>query len=69
MAVTICDACCTWSSSDKKEFDLLLHKITLQVPKGCLVAVVGEVESLAAHYLFFSPIPSTLHVILFSGMR
>ncbi|KAI5660400.1 hypothetical protein M9H77_29193 [Catharanthus roseus] len=45
MAVTICDACCTWSSSDKKEFDLLLHKITLQVPKGCLVAVVGEVGS------------------------
>lgn len=43
-AVVIHDASCTWSSSDQKETDLVLDPLNLLIPKGLLVAVVGEVE-------------------------
>ncbi|XP_027169805.1 ABC transporter C family member 13 isoform X1 [Coffea eugenioides] len=45
MAVIICDACSTWSSSDEKDLSLILDNVTLQIPKGYLVAVIGEVGS------------------------
>ncbi|KAL2533987.1 multidrug resistance-associated protein 11 [Abeliophyllum distichum] len=43
--VVVHDASCTWSSTDEKEFDLVLKHITLCVPNGFLVAVIGEVGS------------------------
>lgn len=43
-AVVIHDASCTWSSSDQKEIDLVVDPVNLLIPKGLLVAVVGEVE-------------------------
>ncbi|CAK9157465.1 unnamed protein product [Ilex paraguariensis] len=45
MAVVICDACCAWSSSDEDEGVLVLDHLTLAIPKGSLVAVIGEVGS------------------------
>ncbi|XP_049393908.1 ABC transporter C family member 13 isoform X2 [Solanum stenotomum] len=44
-AVVIHDASCTWSSSDQKEIDLVVDPVNLLIPKGLLVAVVGEVGS------------------------
>lgn len=43
-AVVIHDASWTWSSSDEKEIDLIVDPVNLLIPKGLLVAVVGEVE-------------------------
>ncbi|XP_022853952.1 ABC transporter C family member 13 isoform X4 [Olea europaea var. sylvestris] len=43
--VVLRDASCTWSSSNEEEFDLVLKHINLCVPKGFLVAVIGEVGS------------------------
>ncbi|XP_019158537.1 PREDICTED: ABC transporter C family member 13 isoform X2 [Ipomoea nil] len=45
VAIFIHDASCTWSSSDEKQLDLVLDHVTLHIPKGLLVAVVGEVGS------------------------
>lgn len=45
MAVVLSDACCTWSSSDPSGLDLLLENVELRIPKGCMVAVTGEVGS------------------------
>ncbi|KAM3380564.1 ABC transporter C family member 13 isoform X1 [Capsicum galapagoense] len=45
VAVGIHDASCTWSSSDQKEINLVLDTVNLLIPKGLLVAVVGEVGS------------------------
>ncbi|KAL8456965.1 hypothetical protein ACS0TY_034986 [Phlomoides rotata] len=45
IAVAIHDASCTWSSYDEKEFDLVLEHIDLFVPKGLMVAIIGEVGS------------------------
>ncbi|XAR50466.1 Xenobiotic-transporting ATPase [Bertholletia excelsa] len=45
MSIVIHDACCTWSSSDEQEPDLILNHVDLHLPKGTLVAVVGEVGS------------------------
>ncbi|KAL3511976.1 hypothetical protein ACH5RR_024693 [Cinchona calisaya] len=45
MAVLICDACSTWLSSDEKDFSLVLDNVTLPIPKGYLVVVIGEVGS------------------------
>uniref|UniRef100_A0A2P2M4K3 ABC-type xenobiotic transporter n=3 Tax=Rhizophora mucronata TaxID=61149 RepID=A0A2P2M4K3_RHIMU len=45
MAIKMCDACCAWSSSDKKQWNLVLNSVTLCLPKGSLVAVIGEVGS------------------------
>lgn len=43
IAVAIHDASCTWSSYDEKEFDLVLEHVDLYVPKGLMVAIIGEV--------------------------
>ncbi|KAJ9693150.1 hypothetical protein PVL29_012054 [Vitis rotundifolia] len=45
MAVAMCDASCAWSSSEEVEKDLVLHHVTLGLPKGSLVAIIGEVGS------------------------
>ncbi|KAG5537417.1 hypothetical protein RHGRI_024745 [Rhododendron griersonianum] len=45
MAIIIHDACCTWSSSDKQDLDLILDYVTVHLPKGSLVSVIGEVGS------------------------
>ncbi|KAL0415431.1 UNVERIFIED_CONTAM: ABC transporter C family member 13, partial [Sesamum latifolium] len=44
-AVSIHDASCTWSSYDEKGFDLVLEHVNLVVPKGFMVAIIGEVGS------------------------
>ncbi|KAJ4958746.1 hypothetical protein NE237_025857 [Protea cynaroides] len=43
-AVVIRDACCCWSKSDEGQSSVLNH-ITLNLPKGSLVVVIGEVGS------------------------
>lgn len=43
-AVAAHDASCTWSSNNEQEFDLVLENINLLVPKGSMVAVIGEVN-------------------------
>ncbi|KAK7270617.1 hypothetical protein RJT34_25919 [Clitoria ternatea] len=45
LAVFVQDACCTWSSSDEQALNLVLNQVTLSVPKGSFVAVIGEVGS------------------------
>ncbi|KAE7997228.1 hypothetical protein FH972_001878 [Carpinus fangiana] len=45
MAIVIQDACCNWSSSDEKELNMVLNHVTLDLPKGSFVAVIGEVGS------------------------
>ncbi|KAF8041794.1 hypothetical protein BT93_A0402 [Corymbia citriodora subsp. variegata] len=45
MAVVMYDACCNWSSSNMQQLSLVLDHITLAIPKGSLVAVIGEVGS------------------------
>lgn len=45
IAVVICDASCAWSSNDQEEPKLVLNHVTLGLPKGSLVAVIGEVGS------------------------
>lgn len=45
LAVAVRDASCTWSSYDEKEFDLVLEHVNLHVPKGFMVAIIGEVGS------------------------
>ncbi|GFZ04617.1 multidrug resistance-associated protein 11 [Actinidia rufa] len=45
MAVVIHDASCAWSSSGEQVQDLILDHVTLRLPKGSLVAVIGEVGS------------------------
>ncbi|PQQ11274.1 hypothetical protein Pyn_02136 [Prunus yedoensis var. nudiflora] len=42
-AVVFDDSCCAWSSSDEKDLDLVLKHVTLGIPKGSFVAVIGEV--------------------------
>lgn len=46
MAVVMCNATCAWSSSEEVETNLVLHNVTLSLPKGSLVAIIGEVYSL-----------------------
>ncbi|PIN08442.1 Multidrug/pheromone exporter, ABC superfamily [Handroanthus impetiginosus] len=43
--VLVHDASCTWSSYDEKNYDLVLEHVNLIVPKGCTVAIIGEVGS------------------------
>lgn len=45
-AIAMRDACCAWSSSDEKEWNMVLNHVTLNLPKGCFVAVIGEVRPL-----------------------
>ncbi|XP_058780381.1 ABC transporter C family member 13-like isoform X2 [Vicia villosa] len=44
-AVSIQDACCSWSSSDEKALNMVLSHVTLSLSKGSFVAVIGEVGS------------------------
>lgn len=63
MAVVMHDACCAWSSSDEDQ-NLVLNHVTLSLPKGHLVAVVGEVKYLLKGYfrvvLFFDSVHNGL---------
>ncbi|XP_058780377.1 ABC transporter C family member 13 isoform X1 [Vicia villosa] len=45
LAVSIQDACCSWSSSDEKALNTVLNHVTLSLSKGSFVAVIGEVGS------------------------
>uniref|UniRef100_A0ACD6AEE6 Uncharacterized protein n=1 Tax=Avena sativa TaxID=4498 RepID=A0ACD6AEE6_AVESA len=44
-AVIVRNVCCSWSSSSTVEPSIILRDISLQLPKGLLVAIVGEVGS------------------------
>lgn len=44
-AVVFHDSCCSWSSSDEEQLNLVLNHVTLAIPKGSFVAVIGEVGS------------------------
>lgn len=43
MAVVMHDACCNWSSCSAQQPSPVIDHITLALPKGSLVAVIGEV--------------------------
>nr|AIU41639.1 ABC transporter family protein [Hevea brasiliensis] len=45
MAIIMHDACCAWSSSDEQQQNLVLNHVTLSVPKGSFIAIIGEVGS------------------------
>lgn len=45
------DACCTWSSSDEEKRNMVLNNINLSLPKGLLIAVIGEVISFSQFLL------------------
>ncbi|GLT38273.1 hypothetical protein SLA2020_125310 [Shorea laevis] len=45
IAVVIHDACCAWRRSNEEVENLVLNHVTLGLPKGLLVAVIGEVGS------------------------
>lgn len=49
VAVVINEACCLWCSNDQEQ--LVMDHVTLSVPKGHLIAVVGEVSNF--HILLF----------------
>ncbi|KAK4488885.1 hypothetical protein RD792_004675 [Penstemon davidsonii] len=49
--VSVHDASCTWSSYNEKEFDSVLEHVNLFVPKGFMVAVIGEVGSGKSSFL------------------
>lgn len=49
-SIVIHDACCAWSCSNEKECNMVLNHVTLELPKGSFVAVIGEVR----HALSFS---------------
>ncbi|KAG9131178.1 hypothetical protein Leryth_006037 [Lithospermum erythrorhizon] len=44
-AIIIQNASCSWSNSDHENFSLILDSVNLLVPRGSLVAVIGEVGS------------------------
>ncbi len=44
MAIVIHDACCAWSCSNEKEWNMVLNHVTLDLPKGSFVAIIGEVR-------------------------
>ncbi|XP_071733419.1 ABC transporter C family member 13-like [Rutidosis leptorrhynchoides] len=45
MDIDIKDACCAWASSDEEVKEPILNRVNLAIPKGSLVAVIGEVGS------------------------
>ncbi|WJX74992.1 ABC transporter C member 13 [Trifolium repens] len=45
IAVSMQDACCSWSSSDEQALNPALDHVTLSLSKGSFVAVIGEVGS------------------------
>jgi len=75
MSIAIHDACCAWSCSNEKEWNMVLNHVTLELPKGSFVAVIGEVRRALIFsnffYYFFvvdkfqnSVCPSLLHIYL-----
>ncbi|XP_023634190.1 ABC transporter C family member 13 isoform X2 [Capsella rubella] len=45
LAVFVEDASCTWSSNIEEDYNLTIKNVSLRVPKGSFVAVIGEVGS------------------------
>ncbi|ANM61736.1 multidrug resistance-associated protein 11 [Arabidopsis thaliana] len=45
LAVCVEDASCTWSSNVEEDYNLTIKQVSLRVPKGSFVAVIGEVGS------------------------
>jgi len=43
LAVFVKDASCTWSSDVEADYNLTIKQVSLRVPKGSFVAVIGEV--------------------------
>lgn len=43
LAVFVEDASCTWSSNIEEDYNLTIKHVSLRVPKGSFVAVIGEV--------------------------
>ncbi|KAM0918419.1 hypothetical protein ACQ4PT_008963 [Festuca glaucescens] len=44
-AVVVRNVCCSWSNSSTAEPNIILRDISLQLPKGLFIAIVGEVGS------------------------
>jgi ATP-binding cassette subfamily C (CFTR/MRP) protein 10 len=42
-AVVVRNVCCSWSHSSTAEPNIILRDISLQLPKGLFIAIVGEV--------------------------
>lgn len=51
MAVIMQDATCSWYCNNEEEQNVVLNQVSLCLPKGSLVAVIGEV-SLPGKFLF-----------------
>uniref|UniRef100_A0A1J3GMA5 ABC-type xenobiotic transporter n=4 Tax=Noccaea caerulescens TaxID=107243 RepID=A0A1J3GMA5_NOCCA len=45
LAVFVEDASCIWSSNVEEEHNLIIKQVSLRVPKGTFVAIIGEVGS------------------------
>ncbi|XP_010488818.1 PREDICTED: ABC transporter C family member 13-like [Camelina sativa] len=45
LSVFVEDASCTWSSNVEEDYNLTIKHVSLRVPKGSFVAVIGEVGS------------------------
>ena len=52
MSIAIHDACCAWSCSNEKEWNMVLNHVTLELPKGSFVAVIGEVRRSLSFSIF-----------------
>lgn len=61
MAVVMEDGCCDWSSSKSEQLNMVLNHVTLALPKGSLVAIIGEVK-------FFSVLTSSTHQFLCTNL-
>jgi len=42
-AIVFQDTCCVWASSNEEEYRMILSRITLNLPRGLLIAIIGEV--------------------------
>lgn len=49
MDVLMSDASCAWSNSDEEQPNPVLDHVTLNLPRGSFIAVIGEVMS--SHFL------------------
>ncbi|XP_020268555.1 ABC transporter C family member 13 [Asparagus officinalis] len=45
LAIVFQDACCVWSSSNEEDYRTILSRITLNLPRGMLIAIIGEIGS------------------------
>ena len=52
MTVIMHDASCTWSSNEQEERNLVLDRVSLSLPKGSLIAIIGEVKSLTESFQY-----------------